>query len=175
MVLHALHIHQRLFETKYKYLFWFLCIPVFFVLIGEGCKRHKESANITLTVEGKEFSDAQIFIDGKSFGRFTQTVINTDGEVYIDGVFQTSLPANSSGKKGDEYTGSIDSLILPAGVHTFTYLTSDGKNLEFSVDISPGYHLAIYFSDDEKIKWDDKSFIIVQGKSLLLPVHKIKK
>ncbi len=46
-----------------------------------GCKK-QELAKLTITIEGKELSDAQIYADEKYVGSLTQTIIAADGGIY---------------------------------------------------------------------------------------------
>lgn len=140
---------------------------VFLFLVG-GCSKTKEPAKIILNIDGQEFSDAQILIDGKPAGRFTQTVIKPNGELYIDGVFQAKIPPRESQPEEDICSGTFDSITLTLGNHTFAYVSSGGKRLEFAADIVSGYHLVTYFSEKESIKWGDESFQIAPGQSLTI-------
>ncbi|MBA4389524.1 MAG: hypothetical protein C0399_01120 [Syntrophus sp. (in: bacteria)] len=141
-----------------------LCaLATVFLFLAGGCSKAKEPAKIILNIDGQEFSDAQIYIDGKSVGCFTQTVIKPNGELYIDGVLQATLPPRGTQPEEDTCSGALDSLILPPGNYTITYLSSAGKRLEFAVDIVSGYHLVTYFPEKETIKWDDESFKISPG------------
>ena len=47
----------------------------------------------TWTVQ--EFSDAEISLDGKSAGRMEQTIIKSDGNLYINEQFAATLPPGS--------------------------------------------------------------------------------
>ena len=95
-----------------------LCIVVAHavLLFTGGCKSKEETAQITFNVEGQEFSDAEIFIDGKSAGRMEQTIIKSNGELYINGQLSATLPPGSPqiGKE-DTYSGVLDSITLKAG------------------------------------------------------------
>jgi hypothetical protein len=147
----------------------FLCASmIFFLFLAGGCGRAKEPAKIILNIDGREFSDAQIYIDGRPAGRFTQTVIKPNGELFIDGVFQAKIPPRETQAEEDVCSGTFDSLTLPLGNHTFAYLSSGGKRLEFAADIVSGYHLVTYLSEKESIKWGDESFQIAPGQSLTI-------
>ena len=145
-----------------------VCVLAVLLFCVGGCRKAKEPAKIILNIDGQEFSDAQIFIDGKPEGRFTQTIIKPNGELFIDGVLQAKMPQREAQQEEDVCSGAFDSLTMPLGNHTFAYLSSGGKRLEFAVDIVPGYHLVTYFPEKETIKWGDESFQISPGQSLAL-------
>jgi hypothetical protein len=144
------------------------------VCIASGCHKQKDPARMILTIEGEEFSRAQVFVDGKQAGTFTQTLIKPNGEVHIDGVLVATKPPNGSEETQEEdmYSGSCDSLTLEPGTHAFAYQTIDGKRLEFEAPVSAGRHLVIYFPDKESIKWDDEVFKIAPGSKVTLNLKK---
>ena len=86
------------------------------LLFTGGCKPKDSTARITFNVEGQEFSDAEISIDGKSAGRMEQTIIKSNGELYINGQLSATLPPGSPqiGKE-DTCSGVLDSITLKAG------------------------------------------------------------
>lgn len=145
-----------------------LIVVTVFLFFAVGCNKTKEPAKIILNIDGQEFSDAQIYIDGQSVGRFTQTVIKANGELFIDGIFQTIIPPRETQEEEELCSGALDALTLSPGKHTFAYLTSAGKRLEYTVDIASGYHLVTYFPEKGMIKWGDESFQISTGQSLTL-------
>lgn len=143
-----------------------LCIAMQVVLLfSGGCKQKKDPARVVFTVEGQEFSDARISVDGKSLGQFTQTIIKSGGELYIDGQLTATLPPDSPqiSKEGDTYSGALDSFSLTPGEHTFTLSSPEGKSLQMTAVIYPGYHLVIYSPELETIKWDNEAFKITPG------------
>ena len=147
----------------------FLCASmIVFLFLAGGCSRSKDPAKLILNIDGQEFSNAQIYIDGKPVGRFTQTVMKPNGELFIDGIFHAKLPPRETQAEEDVCSGTFDSLTLPLGNHTFAYLSSGGKRLEFAADIVSGYHLVTYFSEKESIKWGDELFQVAPGHSLTI-------
>jgi len=146
------------------------------LICAPGCNKQKDLAGMILTIEGEEFSNAQIFVDGKQSGVFTQTLIKPNGEIHIDGQLVATKPPNGSElQEDDTYSGSCDSLSLEPGTHTFAYQTPDGKRLEFEALVSAGHHLIIYFPDKETIKWDDETFKAVPGSKIVLNLKKRRK
>ncbi len=132
------------------------CIMTLTVLFFTGgCKEKDRTAHITFNVEDQEFSNAEISIDGTSMGRMEQTLIKTNGELYINGQFVTNLPPKSPeiGKE-DIYSGVLDSIRLKSGKHTISIVSQKGKQLQIETDVSPGYHLITYSPGEEIIKWD---------------------
>ena len=128
------------------------------LLFTGGCKSKEENAQITFNMEGQEFSDAEISIDGKSVGRMEQTIIKSNGELYINGQLSATLPPGSPqiGEE-DTYSGVLDSITLKPGNHTISLSSSEGKNLQITAVVSPGYHLVTYSSAQETIKWDNET------------------
>jgi hypothetical protein len=139
------------------------------LLFAEGCKSKEENAQITFNVEGQEFSDAEISIDGKSVGRMEQTIIKTNGELYINGQFSATLPPGSP-QIGQEDTcsGVLDSIILKTGDHVITLFSSEGKNLQIKAVVSPGYHLVNYSSAQETIRWDNETIKAIPGTTIII-------
>jgi hypothetical protein len=141
------------------------------LICAGGCRKKQEPAKLIITVEGQEFSDAIISIDGTQIGHLTQTLIKTDGELYIDGVLTTTLPPpedEEEARQEDEYTGAMDSIILSPGDHTIDLTTPEGKNLLIKVSIKSGFHQLTYLSEENTIKWDDKSFTAGAGESITI-------
>jgi hypothetical protein len=144
------------------------------VLFG-GCKP-KEPARLTISVEGKEFSDSQISIDGTLAGRLTQTVTTRDGKIYIDGALSGALPSmrrtvegktrtgqdseggvsQDQGREEDGYFGCADTIILKPGDHTIVLKGRDGETLQIVTNVSLGYHLLTYYADKQQVKWDNQ-------------------
>jgi hypothetical protein len=143
-----------------------LCIvPALAVLFFTGgCKPKDNTARITFNVEGQEFSDAELSIDNKSAGRMEQTIIKTDGELFINGQLAATLPPGSPqiGKE-DACSGVLDSITLKAGDHTISLYSSEGKTLQIAANVSQGYHLVTYSSARETIKWDNETVKVIPG------------
>jgi hypothetical protein len=134
------------------------------LLFTGGCKSNEETAQITFNVEGREFSDAEISIDNKSVGRMEQTIIKSNGELYINGQFSTTLPPGSPQiSEEDACSGVLDPIILKPGDRTITFTSSEGKSLQIMVVVSPGYHLVIYSPAQETIKWNNKTIKAIPG------------
>jgi hypothetical protein len=128
------------------------------LVVTGGCKSKQEPAKITICAEGQDFSDAEIAIDGKAVGRLTQTMIRSNGNLYIDGKLIVRLAPDSPQRTDeDTYSGALDSVMLQPGHHTITLQTSEGKSLQIAAVISSGYHLIIYSSENETIKWDNET------------------
>jgi hypothetical protein len=123
-----------------------------------GCKPKDETARITFNVEGREFSDAEISVDGKSAGRMEQTIIKSNGELHLNGQLSAALPPGSPlvGKE-DTCSGVLDSIVLESGRHTISFSSSEGKTLQIEAFVSPGYHLVTYSSAKGTIKWDNET------------------
>ncbi len=156
---------------KMRGLIVILCIVLahaVFLFIG-GCKSKEGTARITFNVEGEEFSDAEISIDGKSTGRMEQTIIKSNGELYIDGQLSATLPAGSP-QVGEEdtYSGVLDSIIVKPGDHTITFSSSGGKSLQIAAAVSPGYHLVTYSSAQETVKWGSETVKVVPGATITI-------
>lgn len=138
-------------------------IVIMFVLFGivtilcGGCKK-QEPAKLTISVEGKELSDAYILVDDRHAGSLTQTAIRSDGKIYINGVLAAKAPGEMSDQGINNYSGCSDTITLPSGKHSITLEKGEAKPLKLIVDISPGHHLMVYFSDKDLVKWDNKSF-----------------
>jgi hypothetical protein len=138
------------------------------LLFTGGCKPKDNSARITFNVEGQEFSDAEISINGMSAGRMEQTIIKSNGELYINGKISATLPPGSPqiGKE-DICSGVLDSITLKAGNHTIS-LSSEGKSLQIAAVVSPGYHLVTYSSARETIKWDNETVKVIPGTTVTI-------
>jgi hypothetical protein len=139
------------------------------LLFTEGCKAKEENARITFNVEGQEFSDAEISIDGKSAGRMEQTIIKSDGNLYINEQFAATLPPGSPqiGKE-DTYSGVLDSITLKPGDHTISLSSSEGKSLQIAAVVSSGYHLVTYSSAQETIRWDNETVKVIPGTTVTI-------
>jgi hypothetical protein len=139
------------------------------LLFAEGCKSKEENARITFNIEGQEFSDAVVSIDGKSVGRMEQTIIKTNGELYINGQFSAMLPPGSP-QIGQEDTcsGILDSITLKAGDHVIALSSSEGKTLQIKAVVSPGYHLVNYSPAQETIRWDNETIKAIPGTTIII-------
>jgi hypothetical protein len=139
------------------------------LLFTGGCKPKDETARVTFNIEGPEFSDAEISIDGKSAGRMEQTIIKSNGELYLNGQLSVTLPPDSPqiGKE-DTCSGVLDSIILKPGDHTISLTSSEGKNLQIKAVVSPGYHLVTYSPAMETITWDNETVKTTPGTTITI-------
>ncbi len=142
----------RLFPRRPVVLF--LGILLVFLSTG-GCKK-PEPARIILVVEGEPFSDALVIIDGNQAGKLVQTLIKPDGRLFIDGIYNATLPPGPGDiPETDDFQGTIDSLELKAGEHTILLQAEEGKMLQIKADIPPGRHFVTYLSDEGKLTWNN--------------------
>jgi len=155
----------------------FICILI--ILYGTatisfvGCAQ-QESAKLAISVEGRELSDAQIYIDEKYFGSLTQTVILPDGKVYINSKLATKLHDQDSGNASDTYTGCSDPILLASGKHTITLQKSEARPLKIAVNIPSGYHLLTVLPEKNLVKWNNTSLQIGPEKSVTIASEKTK-
>jgi hypothetical protein len=83
-------------------------IFIFIILCGTianlcgGCKK-QETAKLTIVVEGRELSDAEVIVDEKPVGRLTQTIIRVDGKIFINGRLAAKMPNQNYVRDGDTY------------------------------------------------------------------------
>jgi hypothetical protein len=138
------------------------------LLFTGGCTPKDNSARITFNVEGQEFSDAEISINGMPAGRMEQTIIKSNGELYVNGqLFATLPPGSPHIGKENICSGVLDSITLKAGNHTIS-LSSEGKSLQITAVVSPGYHLVTYSSARGTIKWDNETVKAIPGTTVTI-------
>lgn len=125
-------------------------------------------------MEGRELSDAHLFIDNKQVGNLTQTIISADGKVSINGKLAARLHPQDSSSASDTYTGCSDSIHLPSGKHTITLQEGDVQPVNIAVYIPPGYHLLTVLPEKGLVKWDNTSFQIVRDKTVTIASEKTK-
>ena len=152
--------------------FLFIFLGTVIILFG-GCKK-QESARLIITVEGRELSDAHLFIDDKQVGSLTQTVILPDGKVYINSKLATKLHDQDSGNASDTYTGCSDPIHLPSGKHTITLQENEDQPLKIAVNITSGYHLLTVLPEKNLVKWNNTSLQIGPEKSVTIASEKTK-
>lgn len=140
------------------------------IFIG-GCKQ-QGTAKLTITVEGKELSDANIYIDEKQVGSLTQTVIRPDGKVYINGTFAATVPHQRDGQEIDVYSGCSDSLNLTPERHTITLRKGEVEPLQVIVNISTGHHLLTFLPDRGLMKWDNVTFQVNPRNTVVIASEK---
>jgi hypothetical protein len=139
------------------------------LLFSGGCKPKNETARVTFNIEGQEFSDAKISIDGKSAGRMEQTLIKSNGDLYINGQLSATLPPGSPQiSKEDTCSGVLDSIVLKPGDHTILLSSPEGKTLQIEATVSPGYHLVTYSSTGGTIKWDNETVKTTPGTTITI-------
>jgi hypothetical protein len=157
---------------------FFICIliilcgtaTIFFV----GCKQ-RESAKLTISVEGRELSDAHIYIDKKYFGSLTQTVILSDGKVYINSKLATKLHDQDSGNASGAYTGCSDPIHLSSGKHAIKLQKGEAQLLiNVTENISTGHHLLTILPEKGLVKWDNVPFQIGPEKAVAIASEKTK-
>lgn len=142
-------------------------------LIVGGCKK-QELARLTIAVEGKELSDAYVFVDEKQVGSLIQTVIRSDGKVYIHAVFSATFHHQNNGPEVDTYTGCSDPLDLVSGKHTIRLSKGDAQSLNIVVNVSPGHHLLSYAPQQGQVKWDHATIQIDPGKTVVITSEKMQ-
>lgn len=128
-------------------------------IFAVGCKK-QEPAKLTITIEGKELSNAQVYVDEKYVGSLTQTIIAADGGVYIDGKLAARLNSHDSGHSADTYTGCSDPILLASGKHTIILQKDEVQPLKAVLNISSGYHLLTIVPEKGLVKWDQKTIQI---------------
>jgi hypothetical protein len=154
-------------------------IFIFIILCGTitnlcgGCKP-QEPSKLAIVIEGKELSNAEIFIDGKPAGRLTQTIIRADGKIFINGTLAAKMPYQNYVREGDNYSGCSDTLDLTSGGHTITLQKKEIQPLQVVVSISPGHHLLTFLPEKDLVKWDNTSFQIGLGRTVTIASEKIK-
>ena len=155
------------------YVFVSLILCGALTIFPGGCKQ-QEPAKLTIAVEGKELSDAQIFINEMLVGSLTQTIVMSDGKVYINGIIAAKLPHQKDNQGVDSYSGCSDAMHLPSGRHTITLRTDEVEPLKVIVNISPGHHLLTILPEKGMVKWDNTSLQIGPGRSVIIAPEKIK-
>jgi hypothetical protein len=134
----------------------------------------QESTILTISVEGRELSDAHIYIDEKYFGSLTQTVILSDGKVYINGKLAAKLHHQDDSRALDAYTGCSDPIHLPSGRHTIILQKGEVQPLNVIVNISTGHHLLTILPDKGLVKWDNVPFQIGSERAVTIASEKTK-
>ncbi len=145
-------------------------IVLAFTLIG-GCRKPVVlPAKLTISVEGEEFSNALVYVDGDQIGHLAQTLIKANGELYVDGVYSATLPApedEEEARTEDEYSGVYEIQTLAPREHTIALQTTEGKLVQITANIRSGaFHLLTYRSDENKAKWDQKEYGLSPGQTI---------
>lgn len=148
----------------------FVALGIAALFIG-GCRK-SEPARLTIAVQGKDLSDADVFVDDKPLGRLTQTIITTDGKIYINGIFAASSRIVDNDRQADLYSGCSDSINLASGRHTITLSRGGSQPLNITVDISPGYHLLSYFPQKAQVTWDQTTAQVGSGSTVVIASEK---
>ncbi len=149
----------------------FICTVLLFGGFStSGCRKRDNTAVLTFNVEDREFSEAEVLIDETPLGRLEQTIIKTNGELYINGQLTATLPPESPqvGKE-DTYSGVMDSVTIKSGKHSIVFSAPGGKRLDISADVSPGYHLLTLAPSDGTLKWDNTTVKAVPGTTVTIP------
>ena len=152
-------------------------IFIFIILCGTitnlcgGCKK-QETAKLTIVVEGRELSDAEVIIDEKPVSRLTQTIIRADGKIFINGTLAAKMPHRNNVREGDTYSGCSDTLDITSGKHTVTIRKRDAPPIQVVVNISPGHHLLTFLPEKDLVKWDNTSFQIGPGRTVTIASEK---
>jgi len=153
-------------RKRFIIVFLYIFLGTVIILFG-GCKK-QESARLTITVEGRELSDAHLFIDDKQVGSLTQTVILPDGKVYIDGKLAAKLHPQDSSHVSDTYTGCSDPILLSSGNHTITLQKGEVQPLKIAANIPSGYHLLTVLPEKGLVIWNNTSFQIGPSNSVII-------
>jgi hypothetical protein len=154
-------------------------IFIFIILCGTimnlcgGCKK-QETAKLTIVVEGRELSDAEVIIDEKPVSRLTQTIIRVDGKIFINGMLAATLPDRNNIREGDNYSGCSDTLDITSGKHTVTIRKREAPPIQVVVNISPGHHLLTFLPEKDLVKWDNTSFQVGPGRAVTIASEIIK-
>jgi hypothetical protein len=154
-----------------------IIIFIFIILCGTittlcgGCKK-QETAKLTIVVEGRELSDAEVIIDEKPFSRLTQTIIRADGKIFINGTLAAKMPDRNNVREGDTYSGCSDTLDITLGKHTITIRKREAPPIQVVVNISPGHHLLTFLPEKDLVKWDNISFQIGPGRTVTIASEK---
>jgi hypothetical protein len=154
-------------------------IFIFIILCGTitnlcgGCKK-QETAKLTIVVEGRELSDAEVIVDEKLVSRLTQTIIRVDGKIFINGRLAAKMPNQNYVREGDTYSGCSDTLDITSGKHTVTIQKREAPPIQVVVSISPGHHLLTFLPEKDLVKWDNTSFQVGPGRTVTIASEKIK-
>lgn len=142
------------------------------IFIG-GCKQ-QGTAKLTIVVEGRELSDAEVITDGKPAGRLTQTIIRANGKIYIDGMLSATLPDRDNIREGDNYSGCSGTLDLNLGKNTIKLQQKDVQPLQIIINISAGHHLLTVLPEKGLVKWNNTSFQVGPGRAVTIAPEIIK-
>lgn len=117
-------------------------------------------AGVYLLVEGKEFSDAELLIDGRTVGRFKQVPASPSSEA----------GTTSAGKTADqhEYAGHFDYFSLKPGKHNMVLVATNGKRLEIVAHVSAGENYVTYSSHEQVLRWNDDKYQAVPGQPVFV-------
>jgi hypothetical protein len=156
---------HRLFSLKLVTIVFCFGAALFLFSLG-GCRK-PEPARLIVSVQGQLFSDALVIIDGKQTGKLTQTLIQPDGKLLIDRIYNVTLPPGHRDiPEKDNFEGTLDSLEVKTGQHVILLQADDGTTLQITADIPPGRHLVTYFSDEGKLTWNNIKLDAAPGSSV---------
>lgn len=136
-----------------------------------GCKK-QETAKLTIVVEGRELSDAEVIVDEKLVSHLTQTIIGADGKIFINGALAAKMPYQNYVREGDTYSGCSDTLDITPGKHTVTIRKREAPPIQVVVNILPGHHLLTFLPEKDLVKWDNTSFQIGPGRTVTIASEK---
>lgn len=144
-----------------------VCISL--ILPIAQCKKKSDPARFLINVDGKLFSDAMVIINGKQAGKMMQTLIQPDGQLFIDGQYTATLPAGHHDIPDDaRYSGALDSVRLEPGQHTIILRDDDGHSLQVTVRCLSGLHTITYNSDTHILNWNSLKVSALAGETIHL-------
>jgi hypothetical protein len=146
-----------------------LVLSLIVVAAIAGCKK-PEPAQLMVRVEGELLSDALLWIDGKQVGKLTQTVIKTDGQLFIDDKYIVTLPPGHKDiPSQDQCSGAFESLELKSGKCVILLQTEDGKSLQINATLVPGMNTIAYDADQQTVKLKDAKMKAAPGSTVTFP------
>ena len=160
-------------KRKLIIVFLYIFCGTLLIIHFTGCKK-QESAKLTIAVEGRELSDAHLFIDDKQVGSLTQTIIAADGMVYVNGKFTARMHNQDNNQGLDIYAGCSDPIHLNAGKHTIILQKNKIQPLKVVVSVQPGYHLLTILPEKALVKWGQKTIPIDSTNTVTISSEKNK-
>jgi len=139
------------------------CVGVLILLfIFLGCTPKR--AGIYLSVDGKEFSNADVFINNNKIGHFEQMVTKSTGETYIEGKYIGQFDSPPLIGKEDNYSGHFDYFSLEPGTYHIALVAQSGKRIEVEVRINAGENYVSFSPEKGKLLWNNDEYKIIPGK-----------
>lgn len=131
-----------LLGSKYRRILLPVAVHLLLMLSLVNCT--PRGSGLTLTVSGKEFSNADIIVDGVSVRRRRQSIGN-----------------------GQNDSGSLPEYIsISPGRHRIVLEAVTGRRLEIEAEVPPGENYVHYSSDEMRLHWNDDSYEAVPGKTV---------